>query len=144
MLQFTSESSIWPLFLSKGSCPHHTQCIQHGSWLFTYLYRSSSSWGAGSDLEQPCFCRCGLATSPRGSTLVNNQGLSTKHTHQVRWLFSLHYSFLEKIKIRIIKKKTTLSFKLLLKSSIRYARKGFCHHTSSQKSSYSIQMVIGT
>lgn len=64
--------------------------------LSTYLYSSGGSRGAGPDLEQACLCWCGLASFPRCSTLVNNQGFSTKHAHQMRWLFSLYYSFLEK------------------------------------------------
>lgn len=92
--------------------------------LSTYLDCSGSSRGAGSDLEQPRFCRCCLASFPRGSTLVNNQGLSTKHTHQMRWLFSLHYSFLKK-------KKPAVSFKLLLQSSTRYTTNGLDNHLSS-------------
>lgn len=92
--------------------------------LSTYLYCSGSSRGAGSDLEQPRFCRCCLASFPGGSTLVHNQGLSTKHTHQMRWLFSLHYSFLEN-------KEFAVSFKLLLKSSTRYATTDLYNHLSS-------------
>lgn len=83
-------------------------CIHHRSRPSTYLHGSGSSRGAGSDLEQPRFCGCCLPSFPRCSTLVNNQGLSTKHTHQMRWLFSLHYSFLEK-------KKLAVSFRLLHK-----------------------------
>lgn len=83
-------------------------CIPHSSWASTYLHGSGSSRGAGSDLEQPRFCGCCLPSFPRRSTLVNNQGLSTKHTHQMRRLFSLHHSFLEK-------KKLAVSFRLLHK-----------------------------
>lgn len=124
MYHFTSESSIWSLFCSQGSCSHPCAYNTEVDSLSTYLYCSGSSRGAGSDLEQARFCRCCLASFPRGSTLVNNQGLSTKHTHQMRWLFSLHYSFLEK-------KKLAVSFKLLLKSSTRYTRKGLYNHLSS-------------
>ena len=85
--------------------------------LSTYLHCPGSSRGAGPDLEQPRVCRCRLASFPGGSTLVNNQGLSTKHAHQMRRLFSLHYSFLEK-------KKLAVSFTLLLKGSTSYARNG--------------------
>jgi len=89
----------------------------------TYLHCSGSSRGAGPDLEQPRRCRRCLAAFPRGSTLVHNQGLSTKHTHQMRRLFALHYSFLEK-------KKRAVSFKLLLKSSVRNTRNGLHSHPS--------------
>lgn len=100
----------------------------------TYLYCSGSSRGAGSDLEQPRFCWCCLASFPRGSTLVNNQGLPTKHAHQMRRLFSLHYSFLEKRKLAI-------SFKLLLllKRSTRRIRNGLYN----LEYSHSTQLVTG-
>lgn len=84
----------------------------------TYLHCSGGSRGAGADLEQPRCCRCCLASFPRGSTLVNNQGLSTKYAHQVRGLFPLHYSFLEKKKLAVSFEEHKMYQKWLLQPSV--------------------------
>lgn len=84
----------------------------------TYLHCSGGSGGAGADLEQPRCCRRCLASFPRGSTLVNNQRLSTKHAHQVRGLFPLHYSFLEKKKLAVSFEEHKMYQKWLLQPSV--------------------------
>lgn len=95
-------------------CTHHPKADCPS----TYLHCSGGSGGAGAHLEQPRCCRSSLASFPGGSTLVNNQGLSTKHAHQVRGLFALHYSFLKKKKLPVSFEECKTNQKWLLQSSV--------------------------